>query len=131
MAFLEKLIGGSAAQPIEAIGNVFDKLFTSDEERAQADAVLAKMAQEPHLLQAEINKIEASHRSVFVAGWRPLLGYVCGIGLGFAYVINPIIQWLIGLPGPDLPMDHMSELVMALLGLGGLRTLEKVKGVAK
>ena len=131
MAFIEKLIGGSAAQPIEAIGNVFDKLFTSDEERAQAEAVLAKMAQEPHLLQAEINKIEASHRSVFVAGWRPLLGWVCGVGLGFAYIANPVIQWLTGEPGPVLPMDYMAELVMALLGLGGLRTVEKIKGKAK
>jgi len=131
MAFIEKLIGGSAAQPIEAIGNVFDKLFTSDEERAQAEAVLAKMAQEPHLLQAEINKIEASHRSVFVAGWRPLLGWVCGVGLGFAYIANPVIQWLTGEAGPVLPMDYMGELVMALLGLGGLRTVEKIKGKAK
>lgn len=131
MAFIEKLIGGSAAQPIEAIGNVFDKLFTSDEERAQAEAVLAKMAQEPHLLQAEINKIEASHRSVFVAGWRPLLGWVCGVGLGFAYIANPVIQWLTGEAGPVLPMDYMAELVMALLGLGGLRTVEKIKGKAK
>ena len=131
MSILASLVGGSAAQPIEAIGNVFDKLFTSDEERAQAEAVLAKMAQEPHILQAEINKIEASHRSVFVAGWRPLLGYVCGVGLGFAYIVNPMIQWLTGDPGPVLPMEYMSELVMALLGLGGLRTIEKIKGKAK
>ena len=131
MNFLSSLLGGSAAQPIEAIGNVFDKLFTSDEERANAEAVLAKMAQQPHILQAEINKIEASHRSVFVAGWRPMLGWVCGFGIGFAYLINPVLQWYSGAPGPELPMEYMNELVFALLGLGGLRTYEKIKGKAR
>lgn len=131
MSLISGLLGGSAAQPIEAIGNVFDKLFTSDEERAQAEAVLSKMAQEPHILQAEINKIEASHRSVFVAGWRPMLGWVCGLGIAFAYLVNPALQWFTGDLGPELPMEYMNELVLALLGLGGLRTFEKIKGRTK
>ena len=131
MGLLEKFIGGSAAQPIEAVGNVLDKLFTSDDERAQANAVMAKLAQHPSELQIELNKIEASHRSIFVAGWRPFLGWVCGCGLSFVFVINPVIQWYSGKPGPTMPIDVMSELVVAMLGLGGLRTFEKIQGRSK
>ena len=131
-------IGGkSRAEPIEAIGNAFDKIFTSDVERAQAKIVMEKLRQQPHLLQAEMNKIEASHKSTFVAGWRPALGWVCAIGLGFVYIINPIIQWLTCtfgdkcIVGPEMPLESMMTLVISLLGLGGLRTFEKVKGITK
>jgi len=131
MRFLANLIGGNAAQPIEALGNVVDKVFTSDDERLQAQAVMQKIAMQPQILQAEINKLEASHRSLFVAGWRPFLGWVCGVGLLFPFVINPVFQWHTGQLGPELPMDYIMELVVALLGLGTLRTFEKVKGRAK
>lgn len=131
MSFFSNLFGGAAAQPIEALGNVFDKLFTSDDERAKAKEILARIAQEPHLLQAEINKIEAAHRSTFVAGWRPAIGWVCACGLAFPFVINPVLQWYTGDIGPQLPLAALNEVVWALLGLGGLRTLEKVKGKAK
>jgi len=122
---LAKLFGGSIAEPIKAIGNVFDKLFTSDDEKAQARIVLEKLRQHPHELQAEINKIEASHRSIFVAGWRPFIGWVCGSGLAYSFIINPIIQWYTGAPGPELPTSVMHDLVISLLGLGALRTAEK------
>lgn len=125
MSLLTKLFSGSVAEPVEAIGNAFDKLFTSDEERAQAQAVLEKIRQRPHILQAEISKIEAGHRSAFVAGWRPAVGWVCAAGLMFPFLINPCIQWYTGQAGPVLPTADLTTLLMALLGLGGLRTVEK------
>lgn len=131
MSFFSKLLGESAAKPIEAIGNTFDKLFTSDEEKLQAEAVLTKLAQQPHILQAEINKIEAGHRSVFVAGWRPCIGWVCAIGLAFPFIVNPILQWATGQPGPVLPTADLMSVVLALLGLGTLRTVEKLQGRSK
>lgn len=131
MSFFEKLIGGAAAEPIEAIGGVFDKLFTSDEERMQAGAVMEKLRQHPGELQVMLNQVEAQHRSIFVAGWRPFIGWVCGVGLSFVFVINPVIQWAVNRPGPAMPTDVMLELVVAMLGMGGLRTFEKVKGRAK
>jgi hypothetical protein len=131
MGLIEKFIGGSAAQPIEAIGNVFDKLFTSDEERAVAEAAMAKISQHPGELQVELNKIEASHRSVFVAGWRPFLGWVCGFGLGNVFIVNPYIQWFTGKPGPVMPTEVMTQLVVAMLGLGGIRMVEKLQGRSK
>lgn len=131
MSFISKLIGSSAAQPIEAIGTVLDKLFTSDEEKLQAKAVLEKLRQHPAELQVALNKIEAQHRSMFVAGWRPFIGWVCGLGLANVYLVNPWLQWLYGVKGPELPLDVIVELVIAMLGLGTLRTMEKFGGKTK
>ena len=125
MSFWTKLFGSAVTEPIDALGSAVDKIFTNDEERMQAQAVLDKIAQKPAILQAEINKIEAQHRSLFVAGWRPAIGWVCAIGLAFPFIINPLIEWAGG-TGPKIPMDQLMELVVALLGLGTLRTFEKL-----
>ena len=133
MGFLAGLIGGGAKDAVTAIGDVFDKLFTSDEERQQAAFVLEKLRQQPHMVQAEINKVEAQHRSLFVAGWRPFIGWVCGLGFLWSFLGHPIFEWIVALRGADVPApaimtDNMMELVLALLGLGGLRTAEKMTG---
>ena len=131
MKILSKVFGGGISEPVEAIGNVLDKLFTSDEERAQVAVIMEKLRQQPATLQVELNKIEAQHRSVFVAGWRPYIGWVCGTGLAFTFLVNPLIQWYTGESGPVLPADIMTELVIALLGLGAFRTVEKCVGRVK
>ena len=124
--------GGGVVEPVVAIGNVIDKLFTSDEERAAGELLKQKLAQAPQLAQSEINKVQAGHRSTFVAGARPFLMWVCGAGLLFAFVLNPIIEWIAPERGsPDLPLEAMMELTIAMLGLAGLRTVEKLKGVSK
>jgi len=92
--------------------------------------LLDKIAQKPVIFQAEINKIDAQHRSLFVAGWRPAIGWVCAIGLAFPFILNPLIEWAGGI-GPNIPMEQLMELVVALLGLGTLRTFEKLAGRAK
>ena len=130
MSYWTTLFGGAVAEPIDALGSAVDKIFTNDEEGKQAQAVLQKIAQQPAILQAEINKIEAQHRSLFVAGWRPAIGWVCAIGLAFPFILNPLIEWAGG-TGPNIPMDQLMELVVALLGLGTLRTFEKLAGRAK
>ncbi|MCG8506567.1 MAG: holin family protein [Sphingomonadales bacterium] len=136
MGFFARLLGTGAAAPIEAIGSAFDKLFTSDEEKLDKQALLARIAQQPQLLQAEINRIEAAHRSLFVAGWRPFIGWVCGLGFLWAFLGHPVFEWVVAARGLDLAApaiatDNMMELVLALLGLGGLRTVEKLQGRAK
>ncbi|WP_430396943.1 3TM-type holin [Ferrovibrio sp.] len=129
--------GGTAtATPIEAIGTLFDKLFTSDDERLQAQAVLEKLRQHPGELQVELNKIEAAHRSVFVAGWRPAVGWVCAAGVAWAYIGHPVFTWAAalwspGIQAPGIITDNLIELVLAMLGMAGLRTLEKATGKAK
>lgn len=132
MSFWSWLTGGSAvAEPIEAVGNVVDALFTSDEERLDKELIRTRLLQKPALVQAEINKVQAQHRSTFVAGARPSILWVCSLGLFFSFLVNPVLQWVTGEAGPNLPMDTMMELVLAMLGLSGLRTVEKIKGVSK
>jgi len=131
MGFLSGLLGSGAAAPITAVGNVLDSLFTSDEEKLDKKIIMERLAQQPGLAQVELNKVEAQHRSLFIAGWRPFIGWVCGVGLTFMFLINPIMQWYTSKDGPALPEDIILELVIALLGLGALRTVEKMNGRSK
>ena len=119
-----------AAEPIVAIGNVLNALFTSDGEKLDKAIIKQRLSQQPALAQAEIGKVQASHRSTFVAGARPFLMWVCGIGFLMAFVVNPVMQWF-GLALVILPVEVMMELTLAMLGLSGLRTFEKLKGVSK
>ena len=134
MGWLSGLLGGGGnmVEPIVAVGNIIDQIFTSDDERAQAALIKQKMAMQPALLQAEISKVQAGHRSTFVAGARPFLMWVCGLGFLFAFFINPMLQWLApDLGSPELPLEAMMELTLAMLGLATLRTVEKVRGISK
>lgn len=132
MGILGNLFGGGQAVPaISAVGNILDGLFTSKDEKLTHEEVKLRLLQQPNLAQVELNKVEAGHRSIFVAGWRPFIGWVCGLGLFNMFIVNPWIQWITERPGPDLPKDVILELILALLGLGALRTVEKLKGKAK
>lgn len=132
MGWLSNIFTSNVAEPINAVGNVLDKLFTSDGEKLTLDIAKQRLAQQPALAQAEIMKVQAQHRSTFVAGARPFLMWVCGFGFLFAFVINPLLVWLMPDIGrPELPLDAMMELTLAMLGLAGLRTVEKLKGASK
>jgi len=130
MSFLSGLVGGGVAEPITAIGNVLDKLFTSDDERLGKKALLEKLAQKPAMAQVELNKIEASHRSIFIAGWRPFIGWVCGMGLAYDIIVAPIANGFGG-TFPAIDAAALHSLIIALLGLGGLRTWEKFRNKTK
>ena len=131
MNWFSKIVGGSIAETAKGVADVVDKFVQTPDEKAAVQQVMARMAQEPGLAQVELNKVGAAHRSIFVAGWRPAVGWVCAIGLGFAFLVNPVLQWTIGEAGPALPLDIMMELVIGMLGLAGLRTVEKLSGRAK
>ena len=131
MGFLDKLVGGAAVSAIQGVANVVDQFVETEDEKRAWEVLKAKMAQEPQLAQIELNKVEAAHRTMFVAGWRPAVGWVCAVGLAFAFLVNPILQWTINKPGPELPLDIMMELVIGMLGLAGLRTVEKMTGKTK
>ena len=94
-------------------------------------------AQELAKGQLEINKAEASHKSIFVAGWRPFIGWTCGIALCWHFVLQPVTLFVctyIGFIIPELPTFDMGSLMTilgGLLGLGTLRTYEKQKGLTK
>ena len=80
-------------------------------------------------IQTKINEIEAKHRSVFVAGWRPFVGWVCGVALAYNFIVRDLFIWALQpeeVP-PALQMEHLMTVLMGMLGLGGLRTFEKIK----
>lgn len=137
MSLLGSILGGGVAEPVKAVGTILDDLFTSDEERLGKEEALLRLAQRPALVQAEINKVEAQHRSVFVAGWRPFIGWVCGVALAYSFILRDVIAWAIVTgaqdlaPPPELAMEHLITILMALLGLGGFRTFEKLAGRTK
>jgi len=85
--------------------------------------------------QLDANKAEAASGSVFTSGWRPGVGWVCVIALAMQYVARPMLAWLgivTGHPFPELPGidDNLWQLMLGMLGMGGLRSYDKVKGVA-
>ena len=132
MGWFSKLVGAPDADDVvRETGNALDKLFTSKDEKLTHAEIMEKIKQSPAEWQAQANTISAAHRSVFVAGARPFILWVCGFGLANSFLINPWIQWVTYQPGPELPLEAMTSLVMALLGLGGLRSIEKIAGVAK
>ena len=130
MSFFTKLFTSAAVEPIAAIGNVVDDLFTSDDERLSHEEVKLRLNQRPQLAQAEINKVQAGSRSVFVAGARPFLMWVCGVGLAMAFIVNPILE-LFTEDVINVPLEQMMELTLAMLGLATLRTVEKLNGASK
>lgn len=124
---------------IPLIGNVIDRILPdkTEAQRAKAQLDLLKEQGELQLImgQLDINKVEAGHGSTFVAGWRPFVGWVCGTALAYEYIALPILSWIClnadwELP-PHIVMDGMLELVLAMLGVAGLRTVEKIQGVAR
>jgi hypothetical protein len=120
----------------EAVGRFLpeDKEARAKAERdieAQLSAHLAKI----DLAQLEVSKQEAAHRSIFVAGWRPFIGWSCGSALAWTYIVQPVLSFVLAqtghlVPLPLLDMGQMMPVLMGMLGLGGLRTFEKFKKVS-
>ncbi len=126
------------------IGPVVDKIvdrIPNPNERAKAKEEIEKelvtAANSALIAQLEINKQEAAHKSIFIAGWRPFVGWSCGLALCWHFLLLPFTTFVITLIGADLPplpqfdMGSLMTVLMGMLGLGGLRTFEKMKGVSR
>jgi len=128
-----------AALPL--VSKLLDRLIPDKGERAKAQEALeaAEQSGELQLLlgQMEINRVEAAHSSIFVSGARPFIMWVCGVALAYSFVIYPILKFIVVLgvaDPPELPVVGISELtpvLLGILGLGGMRSWEKGKGVAR
>ena len=119
--------------------NIINKFIPDPAEQAKAaeayrSQILAAAAASD-AQQGQVNTAEAQHNSLFISGWRPMIGWVCALALAYQYVAKPLLTWALaasGVAAPPLPgLDGaLYELLFGMLGLGSLRTLEKLKGVA-
>ena len=134
---LGKLFGGGA---IKAVGNIVDEIYTSDEEREQAKLAIKKVEAELKKRQMDINLADAQSKAGGLSGmiqriWKPLIGFSCALAIFWEYVLKQFLMFLIATfnwetkPLPELDMGTLMPLVMALLGMGALRSYEKTKGV--
>ena len=133
MSIITSLIG--------PVSGILDKVIDDNDQKAKLAHELATMAdthaQQALLAQLEINKAEAASGSVFKGGWRPFVGWVCGIALLYHFILSPLILFGITLTGIEIPpipafdMGSLMTVLMGMLGLGGLRTYEKQKGITK
>ncbi len=132
-----------ALDPVTALldigSKVIERIFPDPAQAASAKLELLKLQQSGELAimaaQTDINKVEAGSASLFVSGWRPAIGWVCGAACAWNWIGLPMVKVALGLLAIKLELapanlTEMLPILMGMLGLGGLRTLEKVNGVA-
>ena len=134
------MISALISSILPVAGEVIDRLVPDKNGAAKAKQELEKAlvhAEVSGLLgQIEINKVEAASRSVFVAGWRPFIGWSCGAAMAYSYVVQPILAFALAQTGhlielPRVELGEMMPVLLGMLGLGGMRSFEKFKGVSK
>jgi hypothetical protein len=131
---------------IPLLSGLMDKLFPDPAAAAAAKLQVMQMAQTGELAQLDaelkmatgqmtVNQVEATSSSLFVSGWRPFIGWICGAAFAYKFVLAPAAAFALTAAGhpvtlPVLDFTEMSTVLLGMLGIGGLRTLEKIKGVA-
>ena len=126
---------------LPAVTDVIGRFLPEDKEKRAAaereiEKQLATHRAKIDLAQLEINKQEAAHRNILVSGWRPFIGWSCGIAMCYAYIIQPITIFVLAQTGnlvslPTLDLSEMMPVLLGMLGLGGLRSFEKYKKISK
>lgn len=135
---------------VQAVGQIADDLITTDKERLDAELELRRLGLEERKINAglvqgqlDVNRAEAASSSLFVAGWRPAIGWIGAIALGYQFLAYPLLVWIWALlqarawvpaglqPPPMLDTEALWVVLSGMLGIAGLRTAEKVKGVAR
>ncbi|MBX9704854.1 MAG: holin family protein [Gammaproteobacteria bacterium] len=135
MNFLTTLFNGGDV--VKTVGETLDNLFTSDEEQLEKqhelmksnrefDLQQSKLIAEQNTAQTEVNKIEAASACLFVAGWRPAIGWIGAIALFYQFVAYPILTWLPMEPPPYIDSGELYPIIMGMLGIAGMRTFDKM-----
>jgi hypothetical protein len=130
---LGKIFGGDT---LKTVGTVIDDLHFSGEEKEKLKLQMQEIDAKLKEKQLDINKVEAGHKSLFVAGWRPFLGWISGLSIGYVYLFQPILDMILQMFGVEvnwvvLDLGQLMPLILGMLGLGGLRSFEKAKGLTK
>lgn len=136
MALLDLIVG--------PVMDIVNKLIPDPAQKAQAQLALLQLQQNDEFkqidaqlaaaqAQTDINKAEATNASIFVSGWRPFVGWVCGGGLAYQYLADPLLTWFAAIMHwpipPSLDLQTLITMLGGLLGFGGMRTVEKIKGI--
>lgn len=136
MAFdLASIIGSSVGDTVAKVVGLFkiapEKVLESQTELEKIRLALESQLVQQVTAQIDVNKQEAASTSIFVAGWRPFIGWICGIGLACQFIVGPLFAWIAALARhpqvfPTLDLGTLMTLLLGMLGLGGMRTYEKV-----
>lgn len=130
---LDKLLGGGL---VGSVGKILDELHTSDEEKANAKIKLQELENQLKTKQIEVNQVEAAHKSIFVAGWRPATGWLIVGILFYSYILQPFTIMVLKIMGkdieiPNLNVSEVMPIILGMLGLGFSRSYEKKNKVAR
>lgn len=137
MSILSALFKGGDL--VESVGNSLDSLFTSDEERMEQERELLKakrqfdvkeqeLVAQQNIAQTKVNEAEARSGSFFVAGWRPFIGWIGALALGYQFIAYPILLWFAeGEAPPQMQPDMLYTIITGMLGIAGMRSLDKIK----
>ncbi len=124
---------------IEGVGKIADDLITSDEERLKLDLESQKIDASLSVGQMEVNKAEAQHKSIFVAGWRPFIGWIGGLAMAYQFLLYPLMTWGWTFmqakkwvpddlaPPPVFDSGQLFVVITGMLGIGGMRSFDKMK----
>ncbi len=117
---------------IQPVGDILDKFVADKDLKVKLSHELEKEIISLNKAQLEVNKVEAKHSNIFVSGWRPAIGWICGFSIGYHFILEPIIQYIlivnaIQFETPEFDFSQLSTIVMAMLGMSTLRTYEKTK----
>tara|TARA_R110001592_G_scaffold55236_1_gene168928 strand:+ start:36 stop:446 length:411 start_codon:yes stop_codon:yes gene_type:complete len=134
-----KLIGGLLGGKdgaLKQVASVIDSIHTSEEEKLDKKILMQRIQQKLAEKQLDINAKEASHRSVFVSGWRPAIGWTGAFALMFEFILSPCIEWYskfagLNLTAPEIQTGPLLAIVTSMLGVAGMRSFEKAKGLTK
>ena len=134
-----KLIGGLLGGKdgaLKQVASVIDSIHTSEEEKLDKKILMQRIQQKLAEKQLDVNAKEAGHRSVFVSGWRPFIGWCGGVALAFEFILSPGIEWYskfagLNLTAPEIQTGPLLAIVTSMLGVAGLRSFEKAKGLTK
>jgi len=128
---------------IDSVGKIASDLITTDRERLELELRAKELDQAIDIAQIDVNKAEAAHSSIFVAGWRPAIGWIGAAAMAYQFLLYPMLlwgwTWMQGLgwipkelnPPPVLDADQLWVILSGILGIAGMRSFEKTKGVAR
>lgn len=128
---------------IESVGKIASDLITTDKERLELALREKELDQRLDLAQIGVNTAEAQHSSIFVAGWRPAIGWIGAAAMAYQFLLYPLLLWCWALlqsndwvskdlaPPKPLDADQLWVILSGILGIAGFRSVEKVKGVAR